>query len=186
MSGGFFGCHSFKIYGGHEMLSCAKCRKRLGVYLDGELTQRERKSIERHLAKCESCNAALKELRSLEALMHTLDVPPAPAALTSRILAEVYKKRGRLRKYPVRWWYALAPRLRVLKSATAATLILGLTVGAYMGWSTFQGDKGARFQRSEVLRDSAGELSYALRTLSASSPSSIEAATLALLESGGQ
>jgi hypothetical protein len=69
----------------------------------------------------------------------------------------------------------------VLKSATAAALFFGLTMGAYMGWTSSR-DIGSVRPDPMAAQEAVKESLYALDVLSAAPRGSIEAATLALLE----
>jgi anti-sigma factor RsiW len=168
------------------MLSCVRCRKRLGAYLDGELSERQQASLERHLAGCGSCRAALHALLGLEPLLRNLDVPPAPAALTSQIMTQAYARRRSqsAARRPWSWWQALTPQFGAFRMATAAALITGLAVGAYMGWTRYGASGPARPATTAAWNEPVDETLYAFDVLSAAPQGSIEAATLALLEDG--
>ena len=164
------------------MVSCIKCRKRLNAYLDGELGDKKRAAVERHLAACKSCRTVLQSLRDLEPALLTVDVPAAPSDLRSRIMAEAYlaKRRGAEESSRRRTKMRLSPGW-VLKGATTATLILGLTIGAYMGWQSFGMESAAQSRMTASADMSADNLVYAYDTMSAAPPDSIEAAVLSLV-----
>jgi len=168
------------------MLSCIRCRKRLGAYLDGELSERQQTLLDRHLPGCGSCRAALNAMRGLEPLLGKLDVPPAPTTLTSRILTEVYARQGSqvAGSRFLSWRQVLTPHFWVVRRATAAALIAGLTIGAYMGWARYGDSGSARPAATAAWNEPVDETLYAFDVLSAAPQGSIEAATLALLEDG--
>jgi anti-sigma factor RsiW len=63
-------------------MMCAEARAWLDAYLDGELDLDRAVDVERHLAECPDCAAALASRRALgRVLRDTLDYAPAPAAL---------------------------------------------------------------------------------------------------------
>jgi predicted anti-sigma-YlaC factor YlaD len=77
--------------------TCRETRARLSDYLDGDLGERTRTRISRHLARCEHCRALLESLtqtleqfRSLGSIEQT---PPAPA--TVRAVIERIEREGR-------------------------------------------------------------------------------------------
>ena len=116
-----------------------KCRKvifYLNAYVDGELPERRRRSVEAHLAGCESCRGRLEEIRKLTELFEgTLPDPPVPDGLAPRImaearrklLAEVPKRRSRVPFWnPLKWIAGLSTSMRL---ATCAIVLLALVVG---------------------------------------------------------
>jgi len=164
------------------MLSCVKNRKRLGAYLDGELSGGEKASVERHLQRCESCRSVLSDLKKLEPLLFTVEVPSVPDNLISRIRAVARgRQKQRIGASTSGWWWrAWAAQPWATKNATVAALILGLAMGTYMGLTSYRDGDPAQ-QRPTA---SKNEPLYALDALSAAPEGSIEAATLALLENG--
>ena len=66
----------------------ARSRKRLSPYLDGQLSPRERTTLEAHLVACGACRRALDELRAtISAVGGLADAePPRSFALTPRML----------------------------------------------------------------------------------------------------
>jgi len=118
------------------MFTCFRQRKRLGAYLDGELSARERASVERHLEACDSCRAALSGLRGLEPLLGAFDVPSVPPMMTARVMAAARnRRRGAASSSwdPFEWWkVASAP----MRWAAVGTPVLGLIAGLVLGWSS--------------------------------------------------
>ncbi len=164
------------------MRSCRKCRNRLNAYLDGELGRKEKETVKRHLALCQSCRTVLQSLRDLEPALLAVDVPPAPADLTFRIMTEARagRRSGKEKSSRRRTKMRLSPGW-VLKGVTTATLIVGLTIGAYMGWQSFGMESAAQSRMTASADMSADNLVYAYDTMSAAPPDSIEAAVLSLV-----
>ncbi len=69
----------------------------LSMYIDGELSPDERKSLESHLAECEECRAALEELRLLKGALGSLLEVPVPEELHDRIMNAVREEAEELR-----------------------------------------------------------------------------------------
>ena len=165
------------------MFLCVRYRKRLGTYLDGKLSRRKQTAIERHLKKCYSCRLVLNNLRDLEQTLHTLDVPPAPASLTSRILAEAYKQKRSIGAGQTwSWRRVLMPYTWSFNRATAASLLIGLIMGAYMGWTSYWSDQAKKSLTEVTVSETLDESLYIAEVLSAAPQGSFEAATLAMLE----
>lgn len=172
------------------MLACIRYQKRLGAYMDGELSGRKQAAVERHLARCGECRAALNDLRGLDPLLHTLETSPAPADLTARIVARAYEQKRRSRAHPFRWWPGASGEPTgepsggwswVFQGATAAALIVGLTMGAYMGWSSFP-TSGSQPGLTASMAVSDDSTFYAFDAMSAAPDGSLEAAMLKLVE----
>ncbi|RJQ65801.1 MAG: hypothetical protein C4519_27225 [Desulfobacteraceae bacterium] len=156
------------------MWSCVRYRSRLGPYLDGELNERQRKAVAAHVAKCAPCRTALEEMRGLESILHSFNIPAEPPDLTTRILSAARARHQttaiRLKPHRPRnellWDWAL-------KSATVAALLIGIVTGSFLGW---------RVGRDEGRSVRADQEVYALDAFSGTPNGSIEAVTLALLE----
>lgn len=79
------------------MATCRETRDRLSDYLDGNLAGRARTRVERHLARCEHCQALLQSLtRTLEQLRSLGTIEPGslePA--TVRVVIERIERETR-------------------------------------------------------------------------------------------
>jgi anti-sigma factor RsiW len=87
-------------------------RERLSAWLDGELTQEERREMAAHLEVCAACRRELALLERLDAALGRLEAP-TPAGLADGVLDRLKPRR----RY---WWQSLA---------MAASLILGIALG---------------------------------------------------------
>jgi anti-sigma factor RsiW len=167
------------------MCACAGIRKRLNAYIDGELPTPARNSVERHLVECEPCRMAVDDLRALKPYLHTFDTPPVPVALASRILSEASSRQKRRGSKEQVWlgWRALLPQPWFVTGATTAALIVGLVMGAWMGWTSYRAAGSGQYMAVATKTDRADSL-YAFDVLSAEPDGSIEASALAFLENG--
>ncbi len=66
----------------------------LNMYLDGELSARERKRAQAHLATCNSCRVEMLALQGLFAALDALALVPAPD-LTPGVLAQLRRPISR-------------------------------------------------------------------------------------------
>jgi hypothetical protein len=109
------------------------------------------------------------------------DVPPVPAGLSARILAEaaVRQKREQVQKMSGRKRQRFLFRPWLATGATTAALIAGLAMGAWMGWTSYLGSGSAPWMPPH---EAVAEDMYAFDVLGAEPQGSIEAATLALLD----
>ncbi len=121
------------------MWSCAKHQKHLNAYLDGELPERTRRKVERHLAHCSSCRLELDGLSGLAPLLGNDEVPPVPADLSDRVMAcartrAVRAHEGPIVWNPLEWWKMASAPLRV---AACTAVLLAFFLGVALGQSVF-------------------------------------------------
>jgi anti-sigma factor RsiW len=94
--------------------ACERAGQWISLRLDGELSELEGATLERHLARCPACNATAAELTGITRLLRS-----APLLEVKRELAEVEPRRRRGLLVVVR------PALvTATMSAAAATLLL--------------------------------------------------------------
>jgi anti-sigma factor RsiW len=63
---------------------CGRHRDRFSEYLDGELTNAERATVEAHLAQCAECRRELEAWRRMVGAVGELPAEPAPAGFAAR------------------------------------------------------------------------------------------------------
>ncbi len=66
-------------------MDCQRCRERLQEYLDGTLETDEQALVSVHVASCEACRRELDELRTVAALVGSLDEVPEPAGFLQAV-----------------------------------------------------------------------------------------------------
>lgn len=163
------------------MLTCVKYRKRLGAYMDGELSKRKRTAMDRHLSICDLCRTELEGQKKMGPILDTLAVPQAPTVLAAWILAEAHRRKKKSGIIPIRWkGLYFGPWLP--RAVTTVTLVFGLITGGYMGSTSYQdaGPDGPRIVWEEQMG-----VDGLLSNLYLSGPlsgDSIEAVTLAMFE----
>ncbi len=122
------------------MLSCVRCRNRLGAYLDGELNLKECEAVGSHVAKCAVCQKRLEDIRSLqESLNDKLHVPPVPDGFAARVMREARRKKwpeaALTRPFPpMGWnlWRWIAELSAPMRIAACVTMLLACIVGLTM------------------------------------------------------
>lgn len=110
-------------------MSHRKMQSHLLLYVDGELTDRERTAVDRHLSECADCRAYLSRLKSVWQAE-----PPRPRTPPSYLWARVEAGiRGQVAPRP--FWPSRMDRLAFMTrpALMAITLIAGILVGAYLG-----------------------------------------------------
>jgi anti-sigma factor RsiW len=167
------------------MGSCAKHRKHLNAYLDGELPERKRHEVEHHLFQCPACRLELEGLRGLAPLLGSDEAPPVPAGLSVRIVAAAAfrQRRKEAEKRYGRAWGEFLFQPWLVRGATTAALVVGLAMGAWMGWTSNLRPDSEPWETLATDEHAARNI-YAVDILGAEPRGSIEAATLALLNDG--
>jgi len=72
-----------------KMIGCSRVQKLLSAYTDGELSARQRRAVEGHLAACEGCAGEQLSLRRLVRLTELVPEEDVPAGLRPRIMGLV-------------------------------------------------------------------------------------------------
>ncbi len=71
------------------------------LFLEGELSPKEKRSIQDHISSCEKCHNAVKERRLLVEASQSLPAWETPQDFTQRILAHIFPKRIAFRDWLV-------------------------------------------------------------------------------------
>jgi anti-sigma factor RsiW len=117
-------------------MHCENVQQRLNRFAAGDLPVADRHAVQAHLAECAACRAKLAELDALAGALVDTPTPPIPSGFASRVMAAA---RQRQEAQPVavwnlmRWWRLTSVPMH---AAAAAVLIIGLSVGVVMGWTS--------------------------------------------------
>jgi len=127
-------------------MRCRKTTSYLNAYVDGEVPERLRRTVESHLAVCESCRGRLEEIRQVDELFQgSLPVPPVPDGFAARIMAEARRRqRAEISERssplpawnPLQWIAGLSAPMRL---AACATVLLALITGLSLYGGPFSG-----------------------------------------------
>ena len=105
---------------------CADVRELLADYQDGGPGPAERREIEKHLDRCDSCNKDVADLRSLGRLLRSMPEIPAPEGFTVSVLARA-RRSDRHEPPSARIWK---------KVAVVAASLTFVSIGV-AGWMMF-------------------------------------------------
>ena len=116
-------------------MRCKKAQRSLEAYLGGELTEKERARIERHVASCAECARALDHARQLRKTLGENMTPPLPGGFHAQVMARAREHAGERRwseriLSPFGWGPAMPVGLR---AAAAAAVIVALGIGMLIG-----------------------------------------------------
>lgn len=147
-----------------------KCLKSetISTYLDDELEEKDRISVETHIKSCAKCASALEEMRSLRMAFKGAEYYRAPLGFQARVLA----RTAALDKKKSPWFVPMFARF-----AEVTVLLVVMTVGILAG----------RF----VMKDRAVQpenitSSFSLDLFDATPPGSLGNAYLAMTEVGNE
>jgi anti-sigma factor RsiW len=96
----------------------------LSAYLEDDLSEADRSTVESHVAGCEVCSEDLRDLRSAVALLRRLPTPEPPPFLASRVMARIAD--GETRQGGWRHWLAQAGAPVIAASLAAAVAALAV------------------------------------------------------------
>ena len=117
-------------------MRCDQVQEQLRAFSSGELPADVRPAVQAHLAECAACRAALAEVDAVACVLSAAQTPPIPPGFTSRVMTAARQMR---RAEPVaawnlmRWWRLTSAPMH---AAAAAVLIIGLSFGLVMGWTS--------------------------------------------------
>ena len=83
-------------------MKCDEIRDNLSAFFDGELAEREARTVSAHLDKCEACSRELDAIKRVAKLVQSLPRVTAPAELRTEVVGRIAKEerpvetRGRL------------------------------------------------------------------------------------------
>jgi len=148
-----------------------KCPKteHISAYLDGELEEKDRASLQSHLPNCTRCAQTVEEMRSLRASFAQVERHPAPYGFATRVIA----RTADLEKKRAPW---LAPFF--VRFAEAAFLLVVITVGILAG--------KVMTNSSSLANTTSIASSLSLDVFEATPPGSLGGAYLAMTEVGNE
>lgn len=88
-------------------MRCSSCEPLLDRYIEGTLKPAQMREVSAHVSSCERCRALLDEVKMIDALLATTQVPELPQNFTFAVMAEVNSMPApRARQHPL--WSFLA------------------------------------------------------------------------------
>jgi hypothetical protein len=108
----------------------ARLREQLSAYLDGQLSSRELRRMDRHLGRCPECRSELDGLRQTVDLLQALPKLESPPGLEARLLAHVQEaEQAAEERASRRWWTRFGvPVATLAGAALAAAMFIDVDV----------------------------------------------------------
>lgn len=102
-------------------MSCKQWSEQLSAWIDGMLSDSERKSLEAHLQSCEVCRQTAKELQELKRKLRAIPVPSPKPEMWNRVMRHLRHRvrRRRLTVVKPSIWLAAAASIALLSGAIA-------------------------------------------------------------------
>ena len=72
-------------------MNCEQMNELLSAWLDGELSETERRQMQAHLEQCAQCRALFEQLQALHTSFSDLDEISAPEGFAQRVMEQVEK-----------------------------------------------------------------------------------------------
>ena len=111
-------------------MSCQHNKQKIIEYLDGEISKKEKETVEFLLSSCEECKAFLKEQEQILQLMDAYEGLEPSADFTKKVISKVFSARA-----PEKEKAKIVPLIRLLwkpLSAAAAIIIIALSIYAFI------------------------------------------------------
>jgi anti-sigma factor RsiW len=90
-------------------MKCSKAHKLISPYIDGELPQREMKTLDDHMRVCPKCRKEFQEGKELKKFLANADRSKAPYGFHARVMANISSGKARgISGIPVLVWFAEA------------------------------------------------------------------------------
>jgi predicted anti-sigma-YlaC factor YlaD len=103
-------------------MKCSHVQKMISRYVDQDLNQREKVSLELHTAECQSCKGALEQQIAIHRLLTSAENFQAPIGFATRVLAQIGEKKKRV---PFWGFFKVQPvYLRAVEVAFALIVVL--------------------------------------------------------------
>ena len=117
-------------------MRCETVQDNLIAFARGDSPPDERRGMEAHLRDCPTCRSALGEVDPIAATLVQGQTPPVPGGFAARVMVAARRRQATevfVGWNPLRWWRLTSTPIH---AAAAVVLVVGLTVGLVMGWTS--------------------------------------------------
>jgi len=109
-------------------MKCEGIKILLSAYIDGEVTEEERQTVESHLDVCEVCKTTVAEFSRLHTLYQELEVKEAPLDFRQRVTQRIEAKSH----FVFPWLPWRLPRLVYVVSFSLLVLLSGTIIALHV------------------------------------------------------
>ncbi|MEO0004457.1 MAG: zf-HC2 domain-containing protein [candidate division WOR-3 bacterium] len=106
-------------------MKCAKVKRMLSSFLDGELKGKAKLDLEAHLTQCSDCRNELAGLKADRELLSSVSVPELSPYFLTRTVARIRELNDQKE-----WVWA---RRLVYQAGAAVLVLLGIGLGLFLG-----------------------------------------------------
>jgi hypothetical protein len=108
-------------------MNCTETKDRLEAYFEGTLSVDDKGSVDRHLATCGECKAALDGIIATRRALKGLREVEPPPWLTGKIMAQVREEAETKKNGLLQWlFYPLRVKIPIQAFATLLVVVLGI------------------------------------------------------------
>ncbi len=97
-------------------MNCETMEELLSAYIDGEVSEEERQTVEQHVALCASCRATVQDFSTAQTFVRTLPIFDAPQGFRQRVTARVERSS--------RMWFRIRQFVPRFAFGTVALLMM--------------------------------------------------------------
>jgi len=111
-------------------MKCDEIEILISAYIDGEVTEEEKRIVEEHLCDCGACRKTLDEFSGLHTLSQELEVQEAPPGFRQRVTQRISEKPW------IAFWWRRLPRLAYASFALLLVFSAAIiTLHVYQTWN---------------------------------------------------
>ncbi len=114
-------------------MDCRRIDERIDAWLDGELGERERREVARHLDECARCAAEYGALVVAVERLETLAEPAAPEDFVTTVMARLPERGQAASPARIAWALGLSGALGTAASVVAGLWLLTLLAASWGG-----------------------------------------------------
>ncbi len=109
-------------------MKCNKVKILLSAYVDGEVTEKEKQTVEAHLDICETCKTTMAEFSRLHTLYQGMEIQEAPPGFRQRVTQRIETTP----RFVFSWLPWRLPRLVYVLSFSLLVLLSGVIIALHV------------------------------------------------------
>jgi anti-sigma factor RsiW len=117
-------------------MNCRSAESLYSAFIEDEISQKERRSLESHLLGCRRCSTAVRELRATIALTRSLPATDVSVHFEEDVLLRIRSGEA-LRPTMLEWLASLAPPVRLRPVLAASAGLCAVSLAAFVVFHPF-------------------------------------------------